>query len=85
MLDADVIVFSTGFEGNLHEALIPILGDDVASHLEEWWGIDEEGELRGAYKPSGRKCLFAAAVPYWFPSELVPKRNVPTTVKAKRR
>ena len=64
MLDADVIVFSTGFEGNLREALIPILGDDVASRLNDWWGIDEEGELRGAYKPSGRKCFIATVIPH---------------------
>ena len=64
MLDTDVIVFSTGFEGNLREALVPILGHDVASRLEDWWGVNEEGELRGAYKPSGRKCFIATATPH---------------------
>ena len=54
-------MFTTGFEGNMREALAPMLGTDVTSRLEDWWGIDEEGELKGAYKPSGRKSLFICA------------------------
>ena len=46
----------------MREALTPILGKDVTDVLEDWWGIDEEGELKGAYKPSGRKYLITRAI-----------------------
>lgn len=56
-LDADVVVFATGFEGNMRLAARDLVDEDVADKLEDWWGVDEEGELRGAWKPIGRKSL----------------------------
>jgi len=55
-LDADVIVVATGFEGNMRLAAEAIVGEEVGEKLEDWWGVDKEGELRGAWKPIGRKC-----------------------------
>lgn len=54
-LKADVIVFATGFVGNLRLVVAQIFGDDVANQVGDFWGLDEEGELRGAFKPSGRE------------------------------
>jgi cation diffusion facilitator CzcD-associated flavoprotein CzcO len=54
-LDADVVVFATGFEGNMRLAAKDLVGEKVGEKLEDWWGVDEEGELRGAWKPIGRK------------------------------
>ncbi|KAF2096611.1 FAD/NAD(P)-binding domain-containing protein [Rhizodiscina lignyota] len=50
-LDADVIVFATGFEGNMREAAEEIVGKEIGEKLDDWWGVDKEGELRGAWRP----------------------------------
>ncbi|KAH8817494.1 flavin-containing monooxygenase [Xylogone sp. PMI_703] len=49
-LDADVIIFCTGFENNMRYEVTKIVGEDIGSRLADYWGIDDEGELRGAYK-----------------------------------
>ena len=54
-LKADVIVFATGFVGNLRLVVADIFGPEVGSQVEDFWGLDDEGEIRGAFKPSGRK------------------------------
>ena len=54
-LKADVIVFSTGFSGDLRSEIRELFGEDVASKVQDFWGLDEEGELNGAFKPCGRK------------------------------
>lgn len=53
-LEADVIVFSTGFIGNMKVAIEDILGSEVAERIEDYWGIDTEGEIKGSYRPCGR-------------------------------
>ncbi|KAH8802605.1 flavin-containing monooxygenase [Xylogone sp. PMI_703] len=52
-LDADVIVFCTGFEGNMRHAAARIFGPEVDKGLEDFWGVNAEGEIRGAWKPQG--------------------------------
>jgi cation diffusion facilitator CzcD-associated flavoprotein CzcO len=54
-LDADVIVFATGYTGNMRDTAKKIFGDEVGNGLEEFWQCDEEGESRGAWKFTGRK------------------------------
>jgi hypothetical protein len=54
-LRADVVVFATGFLGNMRLLVAELFGHEVASQVEDFWGLDEEGELKGAFKPSGRK------------------------------
>lgn len=54
-LDADVIIFATGFEGNMREAAEDIVGKEVGENLDDWWGVDKEGEIRGAWKPMARE------------------------------
>ena len=56
-LSADVIVFATGFEGNMKVMIRDLFSDDVAAQLEDFWGLDDEGEIQGAFRPSGRKCM----------------------------
>lgn len=51
---ADVVVFGTGFIGNLRLLVAELFGHEVAGQLEDLWGLDEEGELKGAFKPCGR-------------------------------
>ena len=54
-LKADVIVLTTGFVGSIRGTIASKLGEDIASQVEEYWGLNSEGEIRGAYKPTGRK------------------------------
>ncbi len=63
---ADVIIFTTGFDGNMRRAVGGFVGPEIEDQLEDFWGVDEEGELRGAWKFSGREfgpylttCIFA--------------------------
>ena len=56
-IPADVIVFATGFVGNLRLVVSKMFGPEVAGQLEDYWGMDDEGELKGAFKYSGRKYI----------------------------
>lgn len=35
-----------------------IFGDEVANLMGDYWGVDNEGELKGAFRPCGRKLSF---------------------------
>ncbi|OJD33061.1 flavin-containing monooxygenase [Diplodia corticola] len=50
-LEADVVVYATGFVGNVRHAATEIVGEEVGARLEDFWGVDKEGELRGVSKP----------------------------------
>ncbi|KKY17949.1 putative flavin-containing monooxygenase [Diplodia seriata] len=50
-LEADVVVYATGFVGNVRHAATDIVGDEVGARLEDFFGVDKEGELRGVAKP----------------------------------
>lgn len=54
-LAADVIVFCTGFNGSMRTDVAEIVGDTVAAKLDDFFGLNEEGELRGLAVPIGRK------------------------------
>ena len=54
-VQANVVVYATRFVGNIRESVRDYFSDGVASQVEDFWGLDEEGELKGAYKPSGRE------------------------------
>lgn len=66
-IQADVIVFTTGFVGNLRQHVASILGPEVAARSEDCFGLNEEGEILGAFKPNGREyqrptsCVFPKA------------------------
>ncbi|KAK5327269.1 hypothetical protein LTR93_002653 [Exophiala xenobiotica] len=57
-LKADLIVFATGFVGSMKVAIHDLLGSDVAERIDDFWGVNEEGEIRGAFKPSGHPNLW---------------------------
>ncbi|KAL1877418.1 hypothetical protein Daus18300_002403 [Diaporthe australafricana] len=54
-LDADLIVFATGFNTNIREEMEKVVGPKVGILLEDNNGWDKEGETRGAWKRHGRK------------------------------
>ncbi|AYJ51261.1 flavin-containing monooxygenase [Rhodococcus sp. P1Y] len=56
-LDADIVVFATGFKGMLETAR-HLLGDHVADRCGPVWGLDDEGELQGIWRKSGHPGLW---------------------------
>ncbi|OAL23978.1 hypothetical protein AYO22_06002 [Fonsecaea multimorphosa] len=62
-IQADVIVYATGFVGNIRQTVYETLGDDVATQVEDFWGLNHEGELLGAFKPSGREYFSFRVIP----------------------
>ncbi|EHY59245.1 hypothetical protein HRR83_001485 [Exophiala dermatitidis] len=48
---ADVIVFATGFVGNLRQHVEEIFGKEIADRAGDCFGLNEEGEILGAFKP----------------------------------
>ncbi|KAK2785850.1 hypothetical protein FQN51_003767 [Onygenales sp. PD_10] len=51
-LQADIVVFATGYE-NMRNSARRIVGDKIADKLSDVWGLDEEGELKGMCRYSG--------------------------------
>jgi len=51
-LDADLVVFATGF-GDYRDGFRKILGKDLGSKVKQIWGLDDEGEPRGAWRDVG--------------------------------
>ncbi|THH13751.1 hypothetical protein EW146_g6505 [Bondarzewia mesenterica] len=59
ILDAAVVIFATGY-GDARNLAHELCGPEVADKLGDTWGIDEEGELHGAWRDSGHPQLFFA-------------------------
>ncbi|KAK5192411.1 hypothetical protein LTR99_010461 [Exophiala xenobiotica] len=57
-IPADVIIFSTGFVGNVRTDVGQIFGKEIASRADDFWTLDEEGELKGVYKRNSQPDLF---------------------------
>ena len=53
-LEADEIVFATGYE-NMRGTARKVFGDKVADRIKDVWGFDEEGELRTMWRRSGHE------------------------------
>lgn len=51
-LEADEIIFATGYENMKTQAQI-IFGDKVADRVKDVWGFNEEGEVRTLWQKSG--------------------------------
>lgn len=60
-LDADVVVFATGFEGNIRVMAEHILGDEVLEKMDDFYQFDAEGEVIGAWKPMKQPNIWYAA------------------------
>ena len=55
VLDADVIVFCTGFANDVREQATQFIGPEAGQLLEDYFFTDKEGEILGAWKPQGRE------------------------------
>ncbi|KAI0698553.1 dimethylaniline monooxygenase (N-oxide-forming) [Cerioporus squamosus] len=58
-LPADVVIYATGYV-QIKESNRAIFGDEVIERTKPVYGLDEEGELRGSYRPSGHPGLWFA-------------------------
>lgn len=47
---ADVIVWATGFESNMKDSIRRLFGDETANQIDDYFGVDDEGEVRGAWR-----------------------------------
>ncbi|KAL8659810.1 MAG: hypothetical protein Q9226_000238 [Calogaya cf. arnoldii] len=52
MLEADEIIFATGYE-NMRGTARKIFGDELAERVKDVWGFDQEGELRTMWRRTG--------------------------------
>jgi hypothetical protein len=52
-LDADLIVWATGFEKEIKPSVEPVIGPELTAQLKDYWGVNEEGEVKGAFVRSG--------------------------------
>lgn len=58
-LEVDSIIFATGYH-NIRTSMKKIFGDEIINQTQEVWGLDEEYELKGCYRPSGHPGLWFA-------------------------
>jgi len=54
-IEADLVVLCTGYEKDFRKMARRIVGE-AADDMDEFFGFDEEGEIRGAWKLAGREC-----------------------------
>jgi putative flavoprotein involved in K+ transport len=52
-MDVDVVVVAAGYT-NMSESVRALLGDQVADRVGPIWGLDEEGEVRAMWRPTGQ-------------------------------
>jgi len=53
-IEAELVVLCTGFEKDFRKMARRVIGD-AAEEMDEFFGVDAEGEVRGAWKLAGRK------------------------------
>lgn len=56
-LDADVVIFATGYT-NVRQPIEKLCGDNVATKLKTIWGLNDEGEIRAAWRDTGVEGLY---------------------------
>ncbi|TCD61860.1 hypothetical protein EIP91_007829 [Steccherinum ochraceum] len=56
-IGADSIIFATGYV-NIRETAKKIFGEEALRNVGEVYGLDEEGELKGSFRPTGHPGLW---------------------------
>ncbi|KAK3111116.1 hypothetical protein LTR53_013950 [Teratosphaeriaceae sp. CCFEE 6253] len=57
-LPADLIVLATGFQHDFRVDAARLVGKNVAEQMDDYWGLDAEGELRGHARFAGHDRLY---------------------------
>ena len=55
---------------NMREINKELFGSDVIEKTSEIWGLDDEGELRGSYRPSGYHGVRTCSLYHRFTSDI---------------
>ncbi|KZT03173.1 FAD/NAD-P-binding domain-containing protein [Laetiporus sulphureus 93-53] len=58
--DVDLVIFATGYL-DPREDLKQIFGEEIIGSTGPLWGLDDEGEIRGCYRPTGHPGLWYGA------------------------
>ncbi|KAI0327781.1 FAD/NAD(P)-binding domain-containing protein [Cubamyces sp. BRFM 1775] len=74
-LVADVVILATGFI-KMREINVELLGEDVMSHVGEVFGLDDEGEDVGSFRPCGHTGLWFGAASDFFTTRFSSKALV---------
>jgi len=53
-MDVDAVVIAAGYK-NMSESVRVVLGDKVADKIGPVWGLDDEGEVRAMWRPTGQR------------------------------
>ena len=56
---ADLVVCCTGYNHDFRKDAADVVGDEIAEQMDDFFGVDKEGELRGYCRLAGRKYLLA--------------------------
>ncbi|KAL0581362.1 hypothetical protein V5O48_000626 [Marasmius crinis-equi] len=56
-LQADAVIFATGYEF-IRDVMKKTFGSETIDRTTPVWGLDEEGEFRGSYRPTGHPGLW---------------------------
>jgi hypothetical protein len=63
-MEADEVIFATGY-ANGRTRTRNIFGDSVADRIDQIWGFDKQGEIRGVWRRSGHEAFWVAAGSIW--------------------
>ncbi|KAJ4485732.1 FAD/NAD-P-binding domain-containing protein [Lentinula aciculospora] len=58
-LKADAIIFATGYH-SIRDTMKETFGEETIELTTPVWGLDDEGEIKGSYRPSGHPGLWYA-------------------------
>ncbi|KAJ6493419.1 FAD/NAD-P-binding domain-containing protein [Mycena sanguinolenta] len=58
-LEIDAVVFATSYQ-NIRDIMRGLFGDAVMDRTSAVWGVDDEGEINGCYRPTGYPHLWFA-------------------------
>ncbi|KAJ3778260.1 dimethylaniline monooxygenase [Lentinula raphanica] len=58
-MEADAIIFATGYH-YIRDTMKATFGEETIAMTAPVWGLDEEGEINGSYRPSGQPGLWFA-------------------------
>ncbi|KAK1220033.1 hypothetical protein PQX77_017240 [Marasmius sp. AFHP31] len=59
-LSADVVIFATGYE-LMKDIIKGTFGSKTVDMTDDAWGLDDEGEFKGSYRPTGHPGLWYAS------------------------
>ncbi|MGJ0184136.1 flavin-containing monooxygenase [Corynebacterium glyciniphilum] len=56
-MDADAVILATGY-GNVRSVIGDLFGEEVRGKVTDIWGVGEDDEMRGVWRPTGQEGLW---------------------------